>query len=111
LLTKRQLKELYDSCDFGMVASLSNISLVPYEMLSSGLPLIEFEDGTFQYFFKGDCAILVSLSGKSLYDGIRQSMRQPQMIISRMQNARGNMSGLSWEHSAGQLRDIIEHIL
>jgi glycosyltransferase involved in cell wall biosynthesis len=50
MLSKKQLLSLYRKADFGMVASMSNVSLVPYEMLATGLPLIEFEDGTFPYF-------------------------------------------------------------
>ncbi|MDE7297474.1 MAG: glycosyltransferase family 1 protein, partial [Lachnospiraceae bacterium] len=46
MLNKEELRELYYRADFGMVASMSNISLVPYEMLAAGLPVIEFADGT-----------------------------------------------------------------
>jgi hypothetical protein len=48
MLSKSELRDLYQTADFGMVASMSNISLVPYEMLSTGLPVIEFMDGTFE---------------------------------------------------------------
>ena len=51
-LNKSQLLDLYNSSDFGMVASLTNISLVPYEMLATGLPIIEFKEGTFNYVYK-----------------------------------------------------------
>ena len=52
MLNKFQLWKLYEKADFGVVASMSNISLVPYEMLSSGLPVIEAQDGTFPYFLR-----------------------------------------------------------
>ena len=42
---KKQLHELYCECDFGMVASLTNISLVPYEMIAAGLSLLNLKMG------------------------------------------------------------------
>ena len=57
MLSKKELLALYEEADFGIVASMSNISLIPYEMLATGLPLVEFEDGTFEYFFPKDSDI------------------------------------------------------
>ena len=50
-----------------MVASLTNISLVPYEMIAAGLPVIEFKDGTFEYFFSKETAISVSYTHPDVY--------------------------------------------
>ena len=41
-LKKEELIKLYENCHFGLVASLTNISLVNYEMILSGLPVIDF---------------------------------------------------------------------
>ena len=49
-LSREELFELYKKCDFGMTASMSNISLVPYEMLATGLPLVEFRNGSYKFF-------------------------------------------------------------
>ena len=48
-LSREELFELYKKCDFGMTASMSNISLVPYEMLATGLPLVEFRNGSYKF--------------------------------------------------------------
>lgn len=110
MLGKEQLRELYYSADFGMVASLSNISLVPYEMLSAGLPLIEFEDGTFSEFFPEGSATLIGLSAEDLRDKLLALIREPERMKAQLETARGSMAGLSWEKSAAQFAGIIEEL-
>lgn len=107
MLGKAELLRLYQEADFGLCASFSNISLVPYEMLSSGLPLIEFEDGTFPYFFPKDSAILTSLSGRELYKSMKEHINQPLKLETNMDNARAAMEGLSWRKTGEQFKEII----
>jgi hypothetical protein len=45
------IKALYGWADFGVVASLTNISLVNFEMLACGLPVIDLRGGSGPYFF------------------------------------------------------------
>lgn len=107
MLDKESLRKLYDRSDFGMVASLSNISLVPYEMLSSGLPLIEFEDGTFTEFFPEGSATLTGLSAKELCEKLLALLRDPAQLGEQMERAHKYMDGLCWEKSAAQFAEII----
>lgn len=110
MLSKGELLKLYRKADFGMVASMSNISLVPYEMLATGLPLIEFEDGTFPYFFPEGSAILTSLSYKDLYSKLKSAVKNPDSII-RMQNtAKEYLDTLSWAKTASQFSEIIKNL-
>ncbi len=110
MLSKGELLKLYRKADFGMVASMSNISLVPYEMLATGLPLIEFEDGTFPYFFPEGSAILTGLSYKELYSKLKSAVKNPDSII-RMQNtAKEYLDTLSWAKTASQFSEIIKNL-
>lgn len=108
MLAKKELLALYKRADFGMVASMSNVSLVPYEMLATGLPLIEFEDGTFPYFFPEGSAILTSLSAEDLYHKLKESILNPSQLTDRDKTAQEYLSTLSWNRTARQFEDIIE---
>ncbi len=108
MLNKEELKNLYYSADFGMVASLSNISLVPYEMLSAGLPVIEFADGTFSEFFPEGSATLIGLSVEELCGKLLALLRQPEQLKLQLSFARAYMDGLGWEKSAAQFAEIIK---
>lgn len=107
MLDKGQLCALYHEADFGMVASMSNISLVPYEMLSAGLPVIEFADGTFHSYFPEGSATLVGISGKELAGKLLGLLACPGQLERQMAAAQDYMKDLSWEKSAGQFANII----
>ena len=107
ILNKQQLQELYRSSDFGMCASMTNVSLVPYEMLACGLPLIEFEDGTFPFFFPEGAAILTDFSYKRLYEKMMSYAENPERIEKMMSIAHGYMSNLSWVNTGRQFAEIL----
>jgi len=111
MLSKEELKKLYAEADFGMVASLSNISLIPYEMLASGLPLIEFEDGTFPEFFPENCALLTSLSWKDLYLQMKDCLEEPARLQLRDVNATEYLETLSWEKTGRQFVEILNGVV
>jgi len=97
-----QLRELYRTSDFGMVASLTNISLVPYEMIATNLPLIEFADGSFPSFMDPRAAILVSFAWKDLANRLAAAATDPAALRSMTQLARQQLDGLGWERSAAR---------
>lgn len=111
MLTKEELRALYERADLGMVASLSNISLVPYEMLASGLPVIEFADGTFPYFFPERSAILTELSQEDLYEKLKLHFEHPELFEEYRENAKRYMDQLSWEKSGAQFAQVFEKIV
>lgn len=110
MLSKGDLLKLYRKADFGMVASMSNISLVPYEMLATGLPLIEFEDGTFPYFFPEGSAILIGVSYKDLYRKLKNAIQNPASIKDMQNTAKEYLDTLSWAKTASQFSGIIEEM-
>jgi hypothetical protein len=111
MLSKKQLFSLYKKADFGMVASMSNISLVPYEMLATGLPLIEFEDGTFPYFFPDNSGILTSLNYMDLYHKIKEVLANPSKLEDMHKTAESYMESLSWEKTGQQFHGILQSLL
>lgn len=110
MLKKEELLSLYKRADFGMVASLSNISLVPYEMIGTGLPVIEFIDGTFSHFFPENSAILIDISCDDLYEKLKLHIQEPKRLEVQHENAFSYMKDLSWEKSGEQFAEIIEGI-
>ena len=108
-LSKAELMDLYGKADFGMVSSMTNISLVPYEMLATGLPLIEFQDGTFPFFFRKPSAILTSFSAQDLYEKMYKAICNPEILREMNENAQECMNGLSWRNSGHQFAEIIRN--
>ena len=97
-LNKSELLNLYNTSDFGLVASLTNISLVPYEMLATGLPVIEFKEGTFEYFFPENTAIVTSFDYN---DSKLKEMSKNSMEF---------LKELSWEKTTDEFIKILDRI-
>ena len=107
-LSKEQLLTLYSECDFGLVASMTNISLVPYEMLATGLPLIEFKDGSYETFLGNDTTALVSIDYKDIVHEIVNSINDPSVLVERHNRSMEKLSQLSWKKTAEQFKSIID---
>lgn len=107
-LSRAELNQLYEKSDFGMVASMSNISLVPYEMLATGLPLIEFRDGSYPYFLGNDTALLVDFDYHTLADGIRNLLAHPGRLEAMHERAEAKLAAVSWDHTCEQFWTILK---
>ncbi|MEN8078656.1 hypothetical protein ABFP60_16945 [Clostridioides difficile] len=110
-LSKKQLLELYQTSDFGMVASLTNISLVPYEMLATGLPLVELKEGTFKYFFPEGCSILTSFDYNELYSKIKECINEPEKLQHMRDKSIEYLNTLSWEKTSNEFEEILNNVV
>lgn len=110
-LNKEQLSDLYQQCDFGMVASYTNISLVPYEMMATGLPIIEFYDGSFKFFFGEDDAFLFDFNYDALYEKIKNAIDNPEILIQRNRRVQSVLGGLSWDSTAREFEAILKGLI
>lgn len=109
-LSKKELSNLYKESDFGMVASMTNISLVPYEMLASGLPLIEFKDGSYEDFLGNDTATLIDFSGQELYIKIKELIDETYLLKQKDAKAQEKLKKLSWQKTGQQFLEILKKL-
>lgn len=109
-LNKDEMLKLYNDADFGMVASMTNISLVPYEMIATGLPVIEMKEGSFSAFFPNDAALLIDYNYKTFVRKIEEALYNPAVLERITKNAFGVLKDLSWEKTAAEFSDILKKI-
>jgi O-antigen biosynthesis protein len=109
-LNRCELLKLYQESDFGMVASMTNISLVPYEMLAAGLPIIEFKNGSYSTFLSEDTALLIDFDYRNLVYGLLEAIDNPQIVEDRMKLAFEAISSLSWRNTARQFHNILQEL-
>ena len=109
-LSKSKLAELYDNCDYGLVASMTNVSLVPYEMIGSGLPVIEFKDGTFEYFLGNTSAILIDFDYHSLVSRLIEYNSSAVKLMEMTTLAYNEIKDLSWDKTYAQMKKILNNV-
>lgn len=110
-LTRKELADLYQNSDFGMLASMSNISLVPYEMLASGLPVIEFKDGSYPFFLGEDTAILIDYNYNTLCNRILDVLNNPSKLVKMHEKAEEKLEKLSWDKTCDQFWNILQRTI
>lgn len=108
MLNKEELANLYEDADFGICGSMTNVSLVPYEMLAKGLPLIEFEEGTYQFFFPNETAIITNFSYMNLYNKLVEAINNPDILEQYQKNSIVFLKNLSWKKTGKQFVNIME---
>jgi len=94
-----------------MVASMSNISLVPYEMHAAGLPVIEFGDGSYPYFFGEDTALLTRVGEKDIADLLVNAISEPEKLKAMTEKAADKLKDLSWERTGRKFSNILKSLI
>ena len=109
-LTHDELKRLYERSHFGIVASMSNISLVNYEMIACGLPVVDFYEGSAPTFFTEDEMIFVPLEPQKIFEKLLyyiENQDKLNTLVKKGQEKFRNES-LSWDQSANQFNQILK---
>lgn len=80
VLTKEELAQLYSSADLGIAFSTTNPSLVPFEMMACGCPVIDldYNDNYINYGSKEN-AKLVGTSPEEIAGGIEELIKDDNM--------------------------------
>ena len=110
MLSKKGLTKLYKESDFGMVASMTNISLVPYEMMATGLPIIEFEDGSFSDFFDKNDAILIDYNYYNFANELKENILNPKRLEIRDEKIQNKLKNLTWTKTIIEFIEIINNL-
>lgn len=110
-LTQSEMSVLFNNADFGMTASLTNISLVPFEMIASGLPVIEIKDGSYDSFMSVDTALLIDYDYKNFVEKFIELISFPDYLKKMSKKAYDEISQLSWEKSSKQFCKILDCII
>lgn len=108
-LKTKDLIKLYGECHFGLVASLTNISLVNYEMIISGLPVIDVVDGSAPTFFSDKEMIFVNSIFDDLYNKVMYYINHQDELNEILTNAQNKIinGNLFWINTAKQFNKII----
>ncbi len=108
-LSMSQLQELYAWADFGLVASLTNISLINYEMLACGLPVIDLAAGSASVFFDETEMIFARTAPEGVYESLatwRGRKADLEAMVARSQD-KIHRNNWTWEQTARQFESAL----
>ncbi|MCX7770749.1 MAG: glycosyltransferase family 1 protein [Proteobacteria bacterium] len=106
-LNTEGLKNLYRKSHFGIVASLTNISYVNYEMIALGLPVIDFVDGSAPSFFSDDEMIFIEAHPQALFNKIKNYLETPEQLNILISKAQQKLKTITWESQAKRFAELL----
>jgi glycosyltransferase involved in cell wall biosynthesis len=94
------LCNLYQNADLGLCFSATNYSLVPQEMMATGLPVVELDTDSTRVAFPDGVVRMAEPNPHRIADVLEALLKDP--VEREAQGRRGHewVSGLSWEKSA-----------
>ncbi|MFN7089591.1 MAG: glycosyltransferase, partial [Allorhizobium sp.] len=111
VLSTSELCELYNSCDIGLCFSGTNYSLVPKEMMASGLPLVEFRTESTECIFPKNTVTLAGPAPADIAAKISNLMDQPAEREKQREAALRWVKSFSWRESARVVERAIKDYL
>lgn len=109
-LTRPELVKLYKQCDFGIAPSMTNFSLVPFEMMSTGLPFIDFQEGTGRYFIASNCCFYTHFDENELAHLFIKLCKDPTTLQAVTNNARRHLHSITWNRTLTDILNILDHL-
>jgi glycosyltransferase involved in cell wall biosynthesis len=112
ILTPEALSETYGQCDLCLVLSLTNLSLLPLEIMASGSVCVINEGANNEWLVDRDNAILTDLVPEHMAQVMIEAITQPEELQKRRERGIAFAGQFTWEQEVkkveGFLRRSIE---
>lgn len=109
-LNHEQLHELYKKVDFGIAPSMTNFSLVPFEMMASGLPFIDFDEGTGASFIPDDCRTHCPMDEYKLSDLLIKMVNNYDSAIDKTMHTYEYLKTISWDKTEKDILNVMQNL-
>lgn len=106
-----ELAQLYASCDAALVLSLTNLSLLPLEIMACGVPVISNRAPCTEWLLNDDIAMLSKPGVTELANSIETVLRDPVLAASLRKNGLEFVNSTSWHREGDLMIAAIENIL
>ncbi len=107
VLSEIELAELYKMCDIGVCFSATNYSLVPKEMMGTGLPVVELNSPCSQAIYPEDAVLKVGPDPVEIVNGLRNILTNAEIRKQISSSGQSWASQFTWGQSAKMIEDAI----
>lgn len=111
LISIDELNILYNKCLLGLSISATNPSRIPFEMMASGLPVVELNLKNNKYDFPKKAVTLVNPDPRSISSQIISLLKDVKKIASMSKNGINYMKSRPLEYGYSQFIDAVNSIL
>jgi glycosyltransferase involved in cell wall biosynthesis len=94
------LPNLYSQCDVALVLSLTNISLLPLELMACGCAVVSNQGPNVEWLLNDEVSVLSGSSPEQLTDAICHLLQDDERREAISSRAEVFTQGMTWEHVA-----------
>lgn len=91
------LPDLYSQCDVALVLSLTNISLLPLELMACGCAVVSNHGPNVEWLLNGEVAALSGTNPEQLTDAVCNLLQNDELRQAMSSRAEAFARGLNWE--------------
>jgi glycosyltransferase involved in cell wall biosynthesis len=110
LLDLDSLPALYSECDVALVISLSNLSLLPLELMACGVPVVSNRAPCTEWLLNSDNAHLAPPTVEGLAQAVCEVLEQPDLAKRLYVGGIAAANQTDWEAEADRFANILESI-
>jgi glycosyltransferase involved in cell wall biosynthesis len=101
------LADLYSQCDAGLVLSLTNLSLLPLEMMACGCPVVINRGANNDWLVGDDVAAKCDLTIQSIADAVLKTVDGGKPVEAMVQRALDFANTTTWEDQAKTMAETL----
>ena len=105
--SQNKLGHIFQDADIGLVFSATNYSLVPQEMMASGLPIVELDGESTRAIFPEDVVTLAAPHPVKIANALDHILKNPKIRAAQANAALKWVSDFSWPGSAKMVEEAM----
>ncbi len=107
----KNLPELYSQCDVALVLSLTDLSLLPVELMACGCSVVSNRGENVEWLLNQDNAILTDATPEALSEGILHLLRNKDKRQQLIASAMAFSANTRWDTEAEKVATFFESLL
>lgn len=108
LLAIEQLAEIYQQCDVALVISLSNVSLLPLELMACGTPVVSNDGPWVKWLLNENNSLLARPTVDALTNAICEVINNPELANRLRRGGYATLETTTWENEANRMSEILQ---
>lgn len=110
MLSLEELPDLYSQCDAALVLSLSNVSLLPLELMACGCLVVSNRGPNVEWLLNDEVALLAEPRIETLVEALERAVYDVPLHDRLVGNALAKVAGTSWEREAAKMAEIFRSL-
>jgi glycosyltransferase involved in cell wall biosynthesis len=107
IMKLEDLSELYSQCDMCLVLSMTNLSLLPFEIMASNSVVISNKGENNEWLLNSDNSVLVDTDPIEIADQIEYFLNHKDELELKRKNGLQSVSGITWENEIAKVYNFI----